>query len=290
MEFASPTVFRKPVYLQYHPAYNRVFGRVVQEAISFHKMKSALSAHRFIEPITIAIDGPPGAGKTTFARRFANYVNLTMRGLLAVYVFQMDYFLSGMNRKLDASGLRALPPEKYTDPAFWYRFDDVDFLTQSLRSIRTGDNVILRGLHEPKTDRFDKELMISYPENRYPLFVIEGVYSLHERFTENVDLGIFFWSGEWLRHAQYTFRAKMRGSGDQERAEVLYDLSNRCYLSYLENGFEKYIDLLAVIDKIDLRGESEYRGPIIQKLDGTGWSRFLNIVASEIEAGSPVKA
>ena len=110
----KPTMFRKRVFRRFSPSFLRVADQILGPTST---RPEALP----LQPIIIAIDGPPGIGKTTFARRLSNHINQTP-GLFA-HVLQMDWFLRFSSQELAQRDLETLSPSEVVDPSFWYDFD-----------------------------------------------------------------------------------------------------------------------------------------------------------------------
>jgi len=219
-----------------NPKYHQMFLSVARDAVIVRNMNLYLREAE--TPVNIAVDGPPGSGKTTFSKRLANFLNLNFEGVFFASVVKMDDFFSGANHQLAPHEMMGMDPERTEKPEFWYRFDHIEENLRRIRALRPGGSSLISPLYNG--GMFDGYDFICFPEGMITVYILEGVYSLHNRLTEHIDLGVFFWKSESSRDAQYAIRSLMR-QRDPATVNAIYALSRKCYLKYLAQGLDRHL-------------------------------------------------
>ncbi len=148
----------------YHPSY-RVIKSICSVYIEAFKKIDALLRHRSM--VTVAVDGPSAAGKSSFAALLGEMYDCN--------IFHMDDFF--------------LPPERKTARRLSEAGGNVDyerFAKDVLAGLQSGKSFSYRP-YSCKLNALGSPLHVT-PK---PLNIIEGVYSLHPSFSHHYDLKLF---------------------------------------------------------------------------------------------------
>jgi len=204
-------------------------------------------------PIIIGIDGSPGTGKSFFARKLANYLNLNagheLREPCFAQVFQMDELLTGQHKNLSTEP--GSPQEAdYHDPAFWYNLDRLPQILQTITSRSPLQEVTIDGLYNRNS--FDGSQEFFFPPIKHNFLLLEGCYALHQSHSALLDFGVYLWQQDWS-YTSFFLRSQIRGYFDEQKTEPsspnnFYEIIIQSYIQYLKNllALEKTTWLLRI--------------------------------------------
>ncbi len=190
-------------------------------------------------PYIIAVDGPPGAGKTTFARALTEHINnLPPSGGIELVAQRVktDWALKIAPQSLSAQALEELlGKEETSSPSFWYDFPKIQDFMDAIGHMYLGGARSLHGIY--KAGDFNFRRTTVFPANTINFLVFEGCYALHSALNTGDYSGIFMWSDNSQRKAQFMQRSLERGRSP-ETAKLLFRLTSNCYARYLKEEID----------------------------------------------------
>jgi uridine kinase len=126
-------------------------------------------------PPVIALEGMLGSGKSTAAE------HITTELSRHPVIFGMDAFICISRHRMDE--MLAAGPIVLED---WYSLDKV---REAVIRARDREKFVLPGLYNLSDGNFTRNLEID--ASRADLIIVEGLFSMHERFRDLVDLSIW---------------------------------------------------------------------------------------------------
>ncbi len=134
-----------------------------------------LSADISRQPILVGVEGLIGSGKTTFAETLQSECGAGSQLLSTdsyILVRRCEW-----RQRLAAGGI---------DLATWY---DLDKVASTLAQVRAGGQFAVEGLYNVANGKHD--LRKEFDVRQCPVFIVEGLFALHERIRSLLDITIF---------------------------------------------------------------------------------------------------